>query len=98
MGKPSFARLSSRRQHLLPLVEKVKLWPSRTGRLHGVRSLRTEGDWIFIETHCGEAFRVHNSTSGRGKRQIKHGYYHTVCKKCGIPDWKLDKFKKSTGR
>ena len=98
MGKPSFAKLAQRRQHLFPLVDKVKLWPSRSGCLHGVRSLKLEGDWISIETHCGEEFRVHNSKSARGKRQIKHGYYRKVCRKCGIPDWKIDKFKQSAQR
>lgn len=95
MKKPSFAKLAQRRQHLYPLVDRVKLWPSRTGRLHGVRSLDIEGEWISIETHCGEHFRVRNSKSARGKRQIKHGHYKTICKKCGIPDWKIDKFKQS---
>ena len=96
MANPSFAKLVQRRRHLYMLVDKVKLWPSRTGCLHGVRSVDMQGDWVIIETHCGELFRVRNSKSGRGKRQIKHGYYRSVCKKCRIPQWKLDKYKQST--
>lgn len=96
MGDIKFARLTGRRSRLYSLVDKVKLWPSRTGVLHGVRAVRLEGDWLTVETHCGEEFRVRNSSSGRGKRHIKHGHYRSVCKRCGIPDWKIEKFNKST--
>ena len=96
MGNPTFAKLVQRRQRLYALVDKVKLWPSRTGVLHGVKSVQLEGDLITVETHCGEEFKVRNSTSGRGKRQIKHGQYRSVCKKCRIPDWKIEKFDQST--
>ena len=97
-SKATFAKLASRRRHLFSLVEKVKLWTSRSGCLHGVRSVRLVGDWVEVETHCGISFRVRDSKSSRAKRQIKHGYYRRVCKKCKIPDWKIDKYRKSTMR
>lgn len=98
MGTPTFAKLAQRNRRLFALVDKVKLWPSRSGCLHGIRSLRLEGDHIVLETHCGATLRVRNSKHGRGKRQIKHGYYKRVCKRCRIPDWKIEKFEDSTLR
>ncbi|MDR2035119.1 MAG: hypothetical protein LBP91_00365, partial [Coriobacteriales bacterium] len=80
-------------KRLFDLVDKIRLWPSRTGVLHGVKAIRKEGESMIISTHCGCTFKVRDSKRGRGIRQLKHRNYQRACKRCGIPDWKLEKFK-----
>jgi len=77
---------------LLKSLDKIKLWPSRTGVLHGVKEVRSSGEWITLSTHCGIELKVRNSKNGRGLRQLKNRYFDKPCKKCAIPQWKLDKF------
>ena len=79
---------------LFDTVDKIKLWPSRKGILHGVRSVDESGEWLTASTHCGLEFKVRDSSNGRIIRQLKNRYFRGVCKKCGVPDWKIEKFKK----
>ncbi|HBT95507.1 MAG TPA: hypothetical protein DEB24_05195 [Coriobacteriia bacterium] len=79
---------------LYDTVDKIKLWPSRKGILHGVRSVERNGEWLTASTHCGLEFKVRDSGNGRMIRQLKNRYYSGVCKKCGIPVWKIEKFEK----
>lgn len=92
--KQSLNVYRERNRRLYALVDKIKLWTSRTGILHGVRSLRTEGESLVISTHCGCTFTVRDSKNGRGIRQLRNQNYKQVCKKCGVPQWKIDKFLK----
>jgi len=41
------------RRHSEPyaLIEKIKLWPSKTGVLLGVRSVKLKGGMMEIQTH-----------------------------------------------
>ncbi|MCL2883107.1 MAG: pyrrolysine--tRNA(Pyl) ligase small subunit [Coriobacteriia bacterium] len=79
---------------LLTSVDKIKLWPSRSGLLHGVREVKASGDSIIVSTHCGETFKIRDSKNGRVHRQLKNRCYKGVCKKCAIPDWKIEKYNK----
>lgn len=81
-----------RNKSLYKMVEKIKLWPSRTGTLHGVRELRKEGDWVVVSTHCGCTLRTRDSKNGRALRQLKQRNYKHACKKCDVPRWKMKKF------
>ena len=74
------------------LVEKIRLWPSRSGVLHGIKSIRENGDTAEITTHCGEVFVVRNSRSSRAARWLRNKWCAARCKKCAIPDWKLAKY------
>ena len=77
------------------LVEKIKLWPSRAGLLHGVKSIKINGDTAEIVTHCGEVFVVRNSRTSRSARWLRNKWCAGACKACQIPDWKLEKYSRT---
>jgi len=83
-----------RNASLFDSVNKIKLWPSRSGLLHGIRDVKGSGDWLELSTHCGVVFKIRDSKNGRGIRQLKHRNYKKVCKKCGVPSWKIEKYRK----
>ena len=37
---------------LFVLLNKMKLWPARSGVLHGIREIDMQGKYIVITTHC----------------------------------------------
>ena len=77
---------------LHPLIDKIKLWPSRSGVLHGVRKVKLRGQYIEVETHCGNVFRTHNSRKSRAARWLRNKWAVTPCKNCKVPEWKLTKY------
>ena len=85
-------RYYRKRVHLLRLVEKIKLWPSRKGTLHGIRSIEKLGDQARVTTHCNKAFVIHNSRNSRAARWLRNKLFIGVCSQCGIPEWKLEKY------
>lgn len=92
MEKKIFYR---RRSDLFAIVDRMKLWPSRSGTLHGVKSARLLGDYIEITTHCGRTFRVLNSRKSRAARWIRNKWAADPCSECKIPAWKLEKYAKT---
>jgi len=90
--KPPAKRFYKKRIDLLKLIEKIKLWPSRTGVLHGIRSIETHGSYAIITTHCNKTFSANNSRNSRAARWVRNKWFHSVCKSCGVPDWKLEKY------
>jgi pyrrolysyl-tRNA synthetase-like protein len=74
------------------LLEKIKLWPSRNGTLHGIRSIKIHGNTAEIVTHCNERFIVRNSRNSRAARWLRNKWFFGVCKGCKIPQWKLEKY------
>ena len=77
---------------LFPLIEKIKLWPSRTGILHGVKTIRQRGEYLEIETHCGNSFFTRNSRKSRSARWIRNKWAVSSCGRCKVPEWKLTKY------
>lgn len=74
------------------LVEKLKLWPSRSGILHGIKSIKVRGNMAEVVTHCNERFLIRNSRTSRAARWLRNKWFFGVCKKCRVPDWKLEKY------
>lgn len=74
------------------LLEKIKLWPSRNGSLHGIKSITRRGDMAEIITHCNLRFIVHNSRHSRAARWLRNKWFFRLCPVCGVPEWKLRKF------
>ncbi|WP_073048821.1 pyrrolysine--tRNA(Pyl) ligase small subunit [Dethiosulfatibacter aminovorans] len=74
------------------LLQKVKLWPSRNGTLHGIKKMQIKGDYAEITTHCNEKFIVKRSKNSHSARWLRNKWYRQTCKKCRIPDWKLEKY------
>lgn len=77
---------------LFLLLDKIKLWPSRTGILHGIRSVERKGEYAEITTHCGKTFRIYNSRNSRAARWLRNKWVNKPCKDCKIPEWKLEKY------
>lgn len=95
-------RVYRKNQPLLALVSKIKLWPSRQGILHGIKTLDITGNYALVTTHCGHTFTVRNSRTSRAGRWLRNKSIIAVCPACGVPDWKVEKyqgsvFKKKSG-
>ncbi len=43
---------------LFVLLNKMKLWPARSGVLHGIKSIESFGKYAVITTHCGKTLRM----------------------------------------
>jgi len=74
------------------LLNKIKLWPSRTGVLHGIRSIKEKGKYAELTTHCNQTFTVVNSRKSRAARWLRNKWMTGTCKACKIPSWKLEKY------
>lgn len=85
------------RRHSEPyaLIEKIKLWPSKTGLLHGVRSIKIKGGMMEIHTHCGQTAHVRNSRTGRVARHLRNKQFEKPCPRCRVPAWKIEKYEET---
>lgn len=90
--KPVAKRYYRKRVKLFLLIQKMKLWTSRSGILHGIRSIEEMGDQARITTHCNEVFVVYNSSNSRAARYLRNKWFREVCSTCAIPQWKLAKY------
>jgi pyrrolysyl-tRNA synthetase-like protein len=85
-------RYYRKRVQLLSLIEKIKLWPSRKGILHGIRSIEKLGEQARVVTHCNKEFLINNSRNSRAARWLRNKLFLGVCPQCGVPEWKLEKY------
>lgn len=90
--KPAKKRFYRKRVRIFNLIDKIKLWPSRTGQLHGIRSIEVMGDTARLVTHCNKEFIINNSLNSRAGRWLRNKWFVRVCPRCGVPDWKLEKY------
>ncbi|MFO0753022.1 MAG: pyrrolysine--tRNA(Pyl) ligase small subunit [Thermodesulfovibrionales bacterium] len=81
---------------LFDTLQKIKLWPSRSGTLHGIRSVVMKGAFIEFTTHCGQKMRIKNSKNSRVARWLRHKWYVRPCPTCKVPTWKLEKYSSTT--
>ena len=84
-----------RHPHLFALINKTKLWPSNRGILHGIRVVENLGVLIRMSTYCGKVIIVRSSKRGRAARWLRNRWMRTPCQACGVPEWKIERFKKS---
>ncbi len=54
-----------KRIELFRLIGKMKLWPSRKGILHGIRTIEGSGNRARITTRCNKTFGAVNSKKSR---------------------------------
>ena len=90
--KPAKKRFYRKRVELFRLIEKIKIWPSRKGLLHGIKVIEVFGDQARITTHCNKTFMINNSRNSRAARWLRNKWFKGVCKDCGVPQWKLEKY------
>ena len=77
---------------LFLLLDKIKLWPSKSGTLHGISSIEKKGEYAIVSTYCGETFTIRNSRRSRAARWLRSKQAFQVCPKCNVPEWKLIKY------
>jgi pyrrolysyl-tRNA synthetase-like protein len=85
-------RYYRKRVELFRLLDKIKLWPSRQGILHGIKAIRVTGDVAQVTTHCGKTFTASNSRNSRAARWLRNKWFTQTCESCGIPNWKIEKY------
>ncbi len=85
-------RYYRKRVELFRLIEKIKLWPSRRGMLHGIKTVDVIGDKARITTHCNKTFLITNSRNSRAARWLRNKWFRGICGVCRVPDWKLAKY------
>lgn len=90
--KKQALRYYRKRVELFSLIDKIKLWPSRQGLLHGIKSVEKLGEQARITTHCQKTFVVNNSRNSRSARWLRNKWFKGVCPACGVPEWKLEKY------
>ena len=89
---PNKARYYRKQVPLFRLIEKMKLWPSRRGILHGVREFEPRGQYAVVVTHCNKRMVVHDSKTSRAARWLRNKWFVEACPQCRIPEWKLQKY------
>lgn len=90
--KTTTNRYYRKRIELFKLLDKIKLWPSRQGLLHGIKSLEKIGEQARITTHCNKTFTVNNSRNSRAARWLRNKWFGKACPICKVPGWKLEKY------
>jgi pyrrolysyl-tRNA synthetase-like protein len=85
-------RYYSKHIDFFDLLQKIKLWPSKNGTLHGIKKIEIKGNYAEITTHCNEKFIVKKSKKSHAARWMRNKWYRSTCKKCKIPSWKLEKY------
>ena len=77
------------------LLQKIKLWPSRSGILHGIQSIKINRETAEVLTHCEKEFTIRYSKRSRAARWLRNKWHFDKCKECHIPDWKIEKYSKT---
>ena len=95
MSSTEKKRYYRKKTELFRLLEKMRLWPSRSGILHGIKTIEDRGECAIITTHCGESIILRDSKNSRAARWLRNKWAATPCPKCGIPEWKLEKYAKT---
>ncbi len=85
-----------KREELALVLTKIKLWPSRNGTLHGIRSIKEKGSFLEFTTHCGQRVRIRNSKTSRVARWLRNKWYARPCPSCRVPAWKLNKYSQTS--
>lgn len=93
--KQKIKRYVRKNQDIYAIIARIKLWPSRKGILHGVRSVKREGNLVTVITHCNQKARVKCSKRGRLARWLRNKWYEKPCPKCRVPEWKLQKYSQT---
>jgi pyrrolysyl-tRNA synthetase-like protein len=85
-------RYYRKRVEIFRLIDKIKLWPSRRGLLHGIKGVEITGDQATITTHCNKTFVITNSRNSRAARWLRNKWFQGACGVCRVPEWKLAKY------
>ena len=84
-----------KREKLNNLLKRIKLWPSRSGLLHGIKDIEKRGNYLKLKLYCGEVLQVKNSKNSRAARWLRNKIMVRPCPDCQVPEWKLEKYSKT---
>ena len=90
--KPQAKRYYRKKVELFALIDKIKLWPSRSGALHGIKEILWQGEYATLTTHCNKTFIIRNSRNSRAARWLRNKWFRGACKECQVPEWKMEKY------
>ncbi len=85
--------MSEKKTTLEKLIKLNNTWVSRTYILHGIQKYDISMKKIKIILDCGNIIIVNNSRNGSSYRHLMGNKYRKVCKKCKLPQEKIDLFK-----
>ena len=91
-NKKPAKRYYRKRTELFRLIDKIKLWPSRKGFLHGIKTIEFKGSVARVTTHCNKTVMVNDSRNSRAARWLRNKWFKGVCPICRVPEWKLEKY------
>ena len=91
-SKKPAKRYYRKRVELFSLIDKIKIWPSRKGTLHGIKTIEKSGDIALLTTHCNKTFKINNSRNSRAARWLRNKWFKGICGVCRVPDWKVAKY------
>ena len=84
---------------LFQLVDKIKLWPSRSGVLHGIKTFETRGGFCaYLVTHCNKHIVIRNFKNSHAARWLRNKWFVRPCEKCRVPEWKIEKYSETVFR
>ena len=95
--KPT-TRYYRKRTELFRLIDKIRLWPSRKGLLHGIKTIEFMGSMARVTTHCNKTVMVNDSRNSRAARWLRNKWFKEVCPVCRTPAWKLEKYNSTRFR
>ncbi len=90
--KDTVKKVYNKNQQLFDTLQKIKLYTSRAGVLHGIKSIEVHGSTATVVTHCGQTVQVRDSRNSRLARWLRNRWLVEPCEHCKIPDWKLEKY------
>lgn len=90
--KNTVKKVIHKHQGLFATLERIKLYSARSGVLHGIKSIRVNGETARIVTHCGQEIIIRNSKNSRVARWLRNRWLTEPCTACKIPGWKLEKY------
>ena len=88
-------RYYRKRNDFFLILDKMKLWPSKRGLIHGIRKIDIRGEYAEITTHCGKTFIVRDSRNSRAARWLRNKWAVKPCPACKVPEWKIEKYSKT---
>ena len=75
-NKQPTKRYYRKRVEIIRLIDKIKLWPSHKGVLHGIRTIEVIGNQARITTHCNKTFLITNSRNSRAARWLRNKWFN----------------------
>lgn len=85
--------MSNNKPSLEKLIKLNQSWLSRTYTLHSINSYNLFRKKIKIILDCGKIIIVNNSRNSSSIRHLINNRYNKICKKCKVPDYKIEIFK-----